>query len=107
MVNVADTIPEIERELGIEIIKEEQFVTYRQVIRLIDKDKVGAALAYLQSRLHDGRVTGKVMLINMSQGGINQVQTEQTGKIRIGSELERLTDEAFETNILDIKRSVD
>jgi hypothetical protein len=41
--------------------------------------------------------------MNMNEGGITQVQTEQKGKIRIGTELERLTDEAFANNRLDIQ----
>lgn len=95
MVNVSDTVPEIEEALGIKIVKEEQHVTYRQTISLTNKEKVGEALAYLQSRLHEGKVTGKVLCINMNQGGITQVQTEQTVRIPIGSELEKLTDEVF------------
>ena len=95
MVNVSDTVPELEAELGIEIVKREQFVTYRQTITLRKRECVGAALAYLQQRLHEGKVTGRVLCVNMNQGGITQVQTEQTGRIRIGSELESLTDEVF------------
>lgn len=101
MVNLNDTVPAIEQELGIEVVKREQYVVYRQTVALRNRDKVGAALAYLQSRLHDGKVTGKVLCMNLNQGGISQVVTEQTGKIRIGSELEELTDEVFQTNILD------
>jgi hypothetical protein len=101
MVNVSETVPEIEKELGIVVVKAEQFVTYRQTIALTNKDKAGTALAYLQQRLHEGKVTGKVLLTNMGQGGINSVVTEQTGKIRIGSELERLTDEVFSSGGLD------
>jgi hypothetical protein len=101
MVNVSESVPEIERELGIEVTREEQFVTYRQVITLKKRECVGAALAYLQSRLHEGKVTGKVLCMNLGQGGINSVVTEQTGKIRIGSDLERLTDEVFENVVVD------
>lgn len=104
MVNVIETVPAIEQELGIEVIREEQFVTYRQTIALRNKERVGAALAYLQSRLHEGKVTGKVLCINMGQGGITQIQTEQTGKIRIGSELEELTDEVFAQKPIEIDR---
>lgn len=107
MVKVIDTVPAIERELGIEVVREEQFVLYRQTIALRNKDKVGAALAYLQSRLHEGKVTGKVLCINMGQGGITQIQTEQTGKIRIGSELEELTDQVFATIPVDTKPAFD
>jgi len=95
MVNVAETDPQIEAHLGIQIVKEEQIVTYRQTISLTKKEHVAAALAYLQDRLHASKVTGKVLCMNMNQGGITQVQTEQTGKIKIGSKLEKLTDEVF------------
>jgi hypothetical protein len=97
MINVIDSVPDIERELGIEVVKSEQYVTYKQTVSLRKKECVGAALAYLQQRLHEGKVTGRVLCLNMNQGGITQVQTEQTGKIRIGSELEELTDEVFES----------
>lgn len=96
MVNVSETDEVLEQALGIKVIKEEQFITYRQTISLAKKEHVGAALAYLQERLHSGKVTGKVLTTNMSEGGINSVVTEQTGKIPIGSELERLTDEVFQ-----------
>jgi hypothetical protein len=95
VVNVSDGVPDIEAALGIEVVRAEQYVTYRQTISLRKREHVGAALAYLQQRLHEGKVTGKVLCINMNQGGITEVQTEQRGKIRIGSALESLTDEAF------------
>lgn len=95
MVNPLDTVPEIEKELGIEVVKAEQFVTYRQTLALRNREKAGAALAYLQQRLHEGKVTGKVMCMNLNQGGICTVVTEQTGKIRSGSELEEITDQVF------------
>lgn len=98
MVNVSDTVPELEQELGIEVIKREQYITYRQTIALKKKEHVGAALAYIQQRLHEGKITGRVLMVNMNQGGITQIQTEQTGKIPIGSELENLTDSVFSQN---------
>lgn len=85
----------LERELGIEVVKREQFVTYRQTVRLTKKEHAAAALAYLQQRLHEGKVTGKVLCQNMNQGGITSVVTEQTGRVPLGSELERLTDAVF------------
>jgi hypothetical protein len=97
VVNVIDTVPAIEKELGIEVVKSEQYVTYKQTVALRKKECVGAALAYLQQRLHEGKVTGRVLCMNMNQGGITQVQTEQTGRIKIGSELEEMTDEVFES----------
>ena len=108
MVNVSETAPDVEEALGIEITKREQFVTYRQTIALRKREHVGAALAYLQQRLHEGKVTGKVLCMNLNQGGICTVVTEQTGKIRIGSELEELTDEVFSSkNPLDIEPTSD
>ncbi len=103
MVNVAGTVPTLEDELGIDVVKSEQFVTYRQTIALRKPECAGAALAYLQQRLHEGKVTGRVLCLNMNQGGICQIQTEQTGKIRAGSELEELTDEVFSQNTVDKK----
>lgn len=91
----------LEEELGIEVFKREQFVTYRQHVRLTKKDRVDAALAYLQQRLHEGKVTGKVLCQNLNQGGVTSIVTEQTGKVPLGSRLEKLTDEVFEKNLLD------
>ena len=101
MVNEANGVPAIEQELGIEITKEEKVVVYRQTIALLNKEKSGEALAYLQSRLHEGKVTGKILLMNMNQGGICGVQTEEVAKIRKGSELDELTDEAFVRDSLE------
>src|ERR1700748_1221734 len=96
MVNVAEVGDGLEEALGIRIVREEQIITYRQTISLTKKECVGAALAYLQERLHAGKVTGKVLCTNMGQGGITSVVTEQTGKIPIGSELEKMTDSVFQ-----------
>lgn len=106
MVNVSDTAPEMEEALGIEVTKREQYVTFRQTITLKNRERAGAALAYLQQRLHEGKVTGKVLCINLNQGGICTVVTEQTGKIPLGSELETLTDEVFKLP-LDRKNTFD
>ena len=89
-----DTRTDIEKELGIEVIKREKIVSYRETVALRNKDRVPEAIAYIQSQIHHGKVTGKVN-VNMNQGGVTQVLTEQNGRVRLGSELDDLTDEVF------------
>lgn len=99
-----DTRTDIEKELGIEVIKREKIVSYRETISLRNKDRVPEAIAYIQSQLQHGKVTGKAN-VNMNQGGVTQVLTEQIGKVRLGSELDDLTDEVFSLEkSLDIKK---
>lgn len=90
----AETVPSIEVQLGITIIKEEMLVTYRQVMTVADQENVPAALAYLQAKLSDGGVTGKAY-VNMTQGGTNSIVTEEVGRIPIGSDLEKQVDACF------------
>ena len=89
-----DTRTDIEKELGIEVIKREKIVSYRETVALRNKDRVPEAIAYIQSQIHHGKVTGKAN-VNMNQGDHSQVLTEQIGKVRLGSELDDLTDEVF------------
>ena len=99
-----DTRTDIEKELGIEVIKREKIVSYRETVALRNKDRVPEAIAYIQSQIHHGKVTGKVN-VNMNQGGVTQVLTEQNGRVRLGSELDDLTDEVFSLEkSLDIKK---
>ena len=97
-----DTRTDIEKELGIEVVKREKIVSYREVIALHNKERIPEAIAHIQSQVHKGKVTGKVN-VNMNQGGVTQVLTEQNARIRLGSELDELTDESFCLNkVIDI-----
>ena len=87
-------IASLEDQLGIVIVKEEMLVTYRQTMTVANQENVPAALAYLQSRLSDSGVTGKAY-VNMTQGGTNSIVTEEMGRIKIGSELEKQLDPIF------------
>lgn len=99
-----DTRTDIEKELGIEVIKREKIVSYRETVALRNKDRVPEAIAHIQSQIRHGKVTGRVN-VNMNQGGVTQVLTEQIGKVRLGSELDDLTDEVFSLEkSLDIKK---
>lgn len=89
-----DTRTQIEKELGIEVIKREKIVSYRETVALRNKARIPEAIAYIQSQVHRGKVTGKVG-VNMNQGGVTQVLTEQNAKIRLGSELDNLTDQVY------------
>ena len=89
-----DTRTQIEKELGIEVVKSEKIVSYRETIALRNKDRIPEAIAHIQSMIHHGKVTGKVN-VNVNQGGVVNVLTEQNGKVRLGSELDDLTDEVF------------
>jgi hypothetical protein len=92
-----DTRTDIEKELGIEVVKREKIVSYRETVALRNKARIPEAIAYIQYQVHRGKVTGKVN-VNMNQGGVTQVLTEQNGRVRLGSELDELTDEAFSLN---------
>jgi hypothetical protein len=89
-----DTRTSIEIELGIEVVKREKIVSYRETVALRNKARIPEAIAYIQSQINHGKVTGKVS-VNMNQGGVSQVMTEQNGKVRLGSELDELTDSVF------------
>lgn len=89
-----DTRTDIEKELGIEVVKREKIVSYRETIALRNKTRIPEAIAYIQSQLHHGRVTGKAN-VNVNQGGVVNVLTEQNGRVRLGSELDDLTDSVF------------
>ena len=78
-----DTRTAIEKELGIEVVKREKIVSYRETVALKNKDRIPEAIAYIQSQVHHGKVTGKVN-VNMNQGGVTQVLMEQNGKVRLG-----------------------
>ena len=101
-----DTRTQIEIDLGIEVVKREKIVCYRETIALRNKDRIPEAIAHIQSQLHTGKVTGK-MNANINQGGVVNVLTEQNGRVRLGSELDELTDEVFCLNkVFDIQRDV-
>lgn len=89
-----DTRTATEIELGIEVIKREKFVSYRETVALKNKEKIPEAIAYIQQQIHSGKVTGSVE-VTMNQGGVRQVLTEQNGRVRLGSDLDELTDEVF------------
>lgn len=89
-----DTRTAIEKELGIEVVKREKIVSYRETIALKNKARIPEAIAYIQSQVCHGKVTGKVN-VNMAQGGVGNVLTEQNGRVKLGSELDDLTDEVF------------
>ena len=89
-----DTRTQIEKDLGIEVVKREKIVSYRETVALKNKARIREAIAYIQSQIHHGKVTGKVN-VNVNQGGVVNVLTEQNGKVKLGSELDDLTDEVF------------
>ena len=89
-----DTRTSIEIELGIEVVKREKIVSYRETVALRNKARIPEAIAYIQSQINHGKVTGQVS-VNMNQGGVSQVLTEQNARIKLGSELDDLTDEVF------------
>lgn len=96
-----DTRTEREIELGIEVIKREKIVSYRETVALKNKSRIPEAIAHIQELIRRGRVTGRVN-VNMNQGGVTQVTTEQNGRIRLGSELDKTTDEIYFENHLDM-----
>lgn len=101
-----DTRTDIERELGIEVVKRDKIVSYRETIALRNKARIPEAIAYIQSQIHKGKVSGKVN-VNVSQGGVVNVLTEQNARVRLGSDLDDLTDEAYwPMKIVDAEQDV-
>ncbi|MGA3264976.1 MAG: hypothetical protein ABSC47_13140 [Terracidiphilus sp.] len=92
-----DTRTDIEKELGIEVVKREKIVSYRETVALRNKARIPEAIAYIQSQVHQGKVTGRVN-VNINQGGVVNVLTEQNARIRLGSEMDEATDEAYSFN---------
>lgn len=81
-----------EQELGIDVVKTEMVVTFRQTITLTDKTKTAAAIAHIQSTLAAGKVTGR-MYANMNQGGTMSVVTEEVSDIPPDCDAYRAIDE--------------
>ena len=101
-----DTRTQIEKDLGIEVVRREKTVSYREVIALRNKARIPEAIAYIQSQIHTGKVSGSVN-VNVSQGGVVNVLTQQNGRVRLGSELDELTDEVYwPIRIVDSKEDV-
>ena len=97
MIKTTDEISAIESELGISVVKVEQYCVFRQTLTFSKRECVGAALAYLQSQLHEGKLTGRMLHVNMGQGSIMNVVIEQHGKIKLGTEQADLMDAVFQT----------
>ena len=89
-----DTRTATERELGIEVVKRQKIVSYREEIVLTNRERIPEAVAHIQAQVRHGRVTGKVN-VNINQGGVTRILTEQNATIRLGSEMDQLTDEAY------------
>jgi hypothetical protein len=89
-----DTRTEIEKELGIEVVKREKFVSYRETVALKNKARIPEAIAYIQSQVRHGKVTGLVST-TINQGGTRHVMVEQNGRVKLGSDLDHLTDKVF------------
>ena len=101
-----DTRTQIEIDLGIEVVKREKIVSYRETVVLKNKARIPEAIAYIQSQIHKGKVSGKVN-VNVNQGGVVNVLTEQNGRVRLGSELDELTDEVYwPIRVVDTKEDV-
>jgi hypothetical protein len=103
---VNDTRTEIEKQLGIEVVKREKIVSYRETVALRNKERIPEAIAHIHSQIRTGRVSGTVN-VNVSQGGVVNVLTEQIAKVRLGSELDEQTDEAYwPDKVVDIQSNV-
>ncbi len=101
-----DTRTDIEKELGIEVVKREKIVSYRETVALRNKERIPEAIAHIQSQIHRGKVTGQVK-VNVNQGGVVNVLTEQNARVRLGSDLDELTDEAYwPEKVIELREAV-
>lgn len=81
-------------EPEIPVAHAEQFATYRQVIRPPDQEGVALLLTALHRILRSQRFTGKVTL-NLNQGGVRDLITEQVTAVRPGSEADIALEKNF------------
>jgi hypothetical protein len=91
------------QEEEIPVTKEEQFVTYRQVVTPEMRETIPEILTSLHSIFAADRMTGKIT-VNYMQGGVPNILTEQIARIRPGSEADELLEEEFK---LPVKKAVD
>jgi hypothetical protein len=87
-----------ETELGITIISERMTLTYEQTIRLKDRTKISAALAWIQTRLSREGATGQISS-ELQNGGCRRVTVTHVKNIPIGSPLQASVEAVFEKKI--------
>lgn len=78
----------------IKVDRREHFATYRQVIRPHAADEAADLITSLYRALRIQKFTGPVT-INMNQGGIRDIVTEQITRVPLGSEADLVLEKAF------------
>lgn len=81
-------------EPEIPVSSSEQFATYRQVIRPPNQEEIAYLLAALHRILRSQRYTGKITL-NLNQGGVRDIITEQITTVKAGSEADIALEKNF------------
>ena len=77
-----ETEPVVLENDEVEVLKEEQFTTYRQVIACNDQEDVPRILTEMHSTIVAGKFTGK-LIMNCSQGSVNNITTEEVAKVKL------------------------
>lgn len=85
-----DSIPVEE----INVTKEEQFATHRQIITPEGKETIVPILTTLHDVLTLGKFRGK-MIVNYNQGGVTNIMTEHVANVRKGSAADVALEEEF------------
>lgn len=76
-----------ETELGITVISEKVTFIHEQTIRLTDRNKISAALAWIQTRLARGGMTGAISS-EFQDGGCRRVTVSHVRNIPVDSPLQ-------------------
>ncbi len=84
-----------ETELGITVISEKVTFTHEQTIRLTDRTKISAALAWIQTRLSRAGMTGAISS-EFQDGGCRRVTVSHVRNIAVGSPLQAAVEELLQ-----------
>jgi hypothetical protein len=87
-----------ETELGISIVSEKMTLTYEQTIRLKDRTKISAALAWIQMRLSREGMTGQIST-ELQDGGCRRVSVTHVQNIPVGSPLQAAVEAVFQKKV--------
>lgn len=87
-----------ETELGITVVSERMTVIHEQTIHLKERNKISAALAWIQMRLSRAGMTGEISS-EFQDGGCRRVIVKHTRNIPVGSPLQGDVEAIFQKKI--------
>jgi hypothetical protein len=87
-----------ETELGITVVSEKVTFTHEQTIRLTDRTKISAALAWIQTRLSRAGMTGEISS-EFQDGGCRRVTVSHVRNIPVDSPLQAAVEELLQRKV--------